>query len=246
MRRDAARRSRRGSTPRTRRPGSCRRAGEVVAYREPRRACASTAASRRAREVGTDYDPMLAKVVAHGRRPRRGAGAAAPRARRAGRRRPDHERRLPARPAGPPRGARRGDRHRPDRAPRRRGRGPRPPARAGGAGAGRDARRARGRRHLVGPQRLAPPGTGVDPPDAGRARRPGRGRGPRDGRPPDRGCGPRGGQSDPPSIADAIAIRSAIEGGSAGAWEWKVGEDSGVLTYDGTDLGVGVDGPKTR
>ena len=48
-------------------------------------------------------------------------------------------------------------------------------ARAGGAGAGGDARRARGRRHLVGPQRLAPPGPGVDPADA-ETRRPGRGR----------------------------------------------------------------------
>jgi acetyl-CoA/propionyl-CoA carboxylase biotin carboxyl carrier protein len=51
----------------------------------------------------------------------------------------------------------------------------------------------------------------------------------------------------PPSIADAIAIRSAIEGGPGEAWEWEVGDDSGVLTWDGTHLGVGsdVDGPKT-
>jgi acetyl-CoA/propionyl-CoA carboxylase biotin carboxyl carrier protein len=53
----------------------------------------------------------------------------------------------------------------------------------------------------------------------------------------------------PPLIADAIAIRSAIKGGPSGeAWEWEVGEESGVLTYDGTNLGVGthVDGPKTH
>jgi acetyl-CoA/propionyl-CoA carboxylase biotin carboxyl carrier protein len=43
----------------------------------------------------------------------------------------------------------------------------------------------------------------------------------------------------PPSIADAIAVRSAIEGGPGGAWEWEVGDDSGVLTLD-------VDGPKNH
>jgi acetyl-CoA/propionyl-CoA carboxylase biotin carboxyl carrier protein len=47
----------------------------------------------------------------------------------------------------------------------------------------------------------------------------------------------------PPSIADAIAIRSAIEGGPSGAWEWEVGDETGVLTYDGALLGV--DGPRT-
>jgi acetyl-CoA/propionyl-CoA carboxylase biotin carboxyl carrier protein len=57
---------------------------------------------------------------------------------------------------------------------------------------------------------------------------------------------------EPPSIADAIAIRFAIEGGPGGAWEWEVGDDSGALTYDGTHLGTSggaaphVDGPKTR
>jgi acetyl-CoA/propionyl-CoA carboxylase, biotin carboxylase, biotin carboxyl carrier protein len=60
---------------------------------------------------------------------------------------------------------------------------------------------------------------------------------------------------EPPSIADAIAIRSAIEGGSGrgapggpnGVWEWQVGDESGALTWDGTHLGVGseVDGPKS-
>jgi biotin carboxyl carrier protein len=44
--------------------------------------------------------------------------------------------------------------------------------------------------------------------------------------------------ADPPSIADAIAIRFAIEGGSGG-WEWQVGEESGVLTWDGELLGTG-------
>jgi acetyl-CoA/propionyl-CoA carboxylase, biotin carboxylase, biotin carboxyl carrier protein len=59
-------------------------------------------------------------------------------------------------------------------------------------------------------------------------------------------------ESEPASIADAIAIRSAIEGGSdgapkVGAWEWRVGDAEGTLTYDGILLGVapGVDGPKT-
>ena len=41
--------------------------------------------------------------------------------------------------------------------------------------------------------------------------------------------------TDPPSIADAIAIRSAIEGGS-GVWEWQVGDSAGTLTYDGALL----------
>jgi acetyl-CoA/propionyl-CoA carboxylase biotin carboxyl carrier protein len=58
---------------------------------------------------------------------------------------------------------------------------------------------------------------------------------------------------EPPSIADADAARSAIEGGSGSgarggtAWEWEVGDDSGTLTWDGTHLGVApdVDGPKT-
>ncbi len=52
-------------------------------------------------------------------------------------------------------------------------------------------------------------------------------------------------ESEPPSIADPVAVRSAIEGGpGGGAWEWEVGDESGVLTYDGTSLGV--DGPKTQ
>ena len=46
----------------------------------------------------------------------------------------------------------------------------------------------------------------------------------------------------PPSIADAIAVRSAIEGGP-GRWEWQVGDAHGSFTFDGSHLGV--DGPKT-
>jgi acetyl-CoA/propionyl-CoA carboxylase biotin carboxyl carrier protein len=51
----------------------------------------------------------------------------------------------------------------------------------------------------------------------------------------------------PPSLADAVAVRSARKGGPGGEWEWEVGEDSGVLTWDGTRLGtgLGVDGPKS-
>jgi len=50
----------------------------------------------------------------------------------------------------------------------------------------------------------------------------------------------------PPSIANARAARSAIEGGTAtgaGTWEWQVGDDAGTLTFDGTHLHV--DGPKS-
>jgi acetyl-CoA/propionyl-CoA carboxylase biotin carboxyl carrier protein len=41
-------------------------------------------------------------------------------------------------------------------------------------------------------------------------------------------------ESTPPSIAHPVAVRSAIEGGSA--WDWKVGTASGTLTFDGTHL----------
>jgi acetyl/propionyl-CoA carboxylase alpha subunit len=50
-------------------------------------------------------------------------------------------------------------------------------------------------------------------------------------------------ESEPPSITGPVAVRSAIEGGSGGAWDWKVGDKSGLLTFDGTNLGV--DGPKS-
>jgi acetyl-CoA/propionyl-CoA carboxylase, biotin carboxylase, biotin carboxyl carrier protein len=62
----------------------------------------------------------------------------------------------------------------------------------------------------------------------------------------------RGRLTTPPPIADAIAVRSAIEGGvdgigAAGAWDWRVGDDSGTLTFDGTNLAAAtdVDGPKS-
>jgi acetyl-CoA/propionyl-CoA carboxylase biotin carboxyl carrier protein len=53
--------------------------------------------------------------------------------------------------------------------------------------------------------------------------------------------------SDPSAVTDQVAVRSAIEGGLGGAWEWQVGDETGTLTYDGTNLGLGpgVDGPKT-
>ena len=107
-------------------------AGRVVAYREPAGAVGGPGGPagairvdsgiERGTEVGTDYDPMLAKVIAHAAD--RGAALARlrARARRAGRARADDQRRLPARAAGAARGAGRRDGHRPDRAPRRRGR----------------------------------------------------------------------------------------------------------------------------
>jgi acetyl-CoA/propionyl-CoA carboxylase, biotin carboxylase, biotin carboxyl carrier protein len=55
----------------------------------------------------------------------------------------------------------------------------------------------------------------------------------------------------PPSIADELAGRSAIEGGAGGGagsglWEWRAGDAEGTLTYDGTLLGASpVDGPET-
>jgi acetyl-CoA/propionyl-CoA carboxylase biotin carboxyl carrier protein len=56
----------------------------------------------------------------------------------------------------------------------------------------------------------------------------------------------------PPSIADAHAVRSAIEGGAdgsvaAGVWNWRVDDATGTLTFDGTNLAAAadVDGPKT-
>ncbi len=96
-------RSRPGSTPRTRPAASCRPAARVLALREPRApACGSTPALRAGTEVGSSYDPMLAKVIAWGpdRAPRRCAGWR--RARRDRRARGRHERRVPARPAGRP------------------------------------------------------------------------------------------------------------------------------------------------
>ena len=75
--------------------------------------------------VGSDYDPMLAKVIAYGARPGRGAAPAGRRARRHGAARARHQHRLPAGAAGRPRRARRAPRHRAGRPPDRR-RWPRP------------------------------------------------------------------------------------------------------------------------
>ena len=56
-------------------------AGRVLAYDRPRpSACGSTTRSRPARSSDTGYDSLLAKVIAHGDRPRRGARAGCDRA----------------------------------------------------------------------------------------------------------------------------------------------------------------------
>ena len=92
-------------------------------YREPRGRAGRRRRRAPASVVGTDYDPMLAKVIAHGPDRADGAGAAGPRARRAARAR--RRRRTPrscARCSRRRRRARGRARHRPDRAPRRRGR----------------------------------------------------------------------------------------------------------------------------
>ena len=109
-----------------------------VAYREPRRRAGRQRRSSRAREVGTDYDPMLAKVDRPRRRPRRrrsrGWTARSRELRRARRRRrtPPSCARCSRRPE-----VRAGrDRHRPDRAPRRRGRRRRPTSVGARRGAG--------------------------------------------------------------------------------------------------------------
>ncbi len=68
-------------------------------------------------------------------------------------------------------------------------------------------------------------------------------------------------RAGPPPIADALAGRSAIEGdpgsrprgrdatdreGGRGAWDWEVGEEAGTLSFDGTLLGapLAIDGPE--
>jgi acetyl-CoA/propionyl-CoA carboxylase biotin carboxyl carrier protein len=45
-----------------------------------------------------------------------------------------------------------------------------------------------------------------------------------------------------------VAIRAAPDRGLGGgmAWDWEVGEERGTLTYDGTHLALDVDGPKTQ
>jgi acetyl-CoA/propionyl-CoA carboxylase, biotin carboxylase, biotin carboxyl carrier protein len=49
----------------------------------------------------------------------------------------------------------------------------------------------------------------------------------------------------PPSIADTTAIRSAIEGGvfAPAAWDWRVDGEEGTLVYDGRTVGA-ADGPR--
>ena len=64
-----ATRSRRASTPRTPSPASCRRPGGSRSFAGPP-ASGSTPACAEGDEVGDRYDPMLAKVIAHG--PNRG------------------------------------------------------------------------------------------------------------------------------------------------------------------------------
>ena len=75
-RRAAATRSRSASTPRTPRTASCPRpGGSSGCAGRPARASGSTPASTRATIVGARFDPMLAKVIAHGPdRARRSSG----------------------------------------------------------------------------------------------------------------------------------------------------------------------------
>ena len=115
--------------PAHRRPGP----GPARAVRRP--ASGSTPGSPRAASSARDYDPMLAKVIAHGADRAEALArldAALGRHRRA---RARHQRRVPARAARRPRRARRAPRHRAGRPPARRA----DPARA--------ARRRARRRH---------------------------------------------------------------------------------------------------
>ena len=98
----AGTRSRPASTPRTRRPASCRPAGRCSACVEPMRPGGSRVDSglSAGMTIGSDYDPMLAKVIAHGAGPRDGVAAAGPGAVRDRRARRRHQRRVPAVPAG--------------------------------------------------------------------------------------------------------------------------------------------------
>ena len=52
--------------PRRRTRASCRRPGELVALATDRQACASITACTPAQTVSPYYDPMLAKIIAHG------------------------------------------------------------------------------------------------------------------------------------------------------------------------------------
>ncbi len=94
-----------------------RRARCSASPSRPARASASTPAWRDGTVVGSDYDPMLAKVIAHAADRRRGAARARPRAGRHRRARRDDQRRVPALPAGRPRRRRGSARHRAVRPP---------------------------------------------------------------------------------------------------------------------------------
>ena len=95
--------------------------GFLPGHRPPARAVAGRTGVRvdtgvrEGDEVSDRYDPMLAKLIAHGRDPRRGAGRAAASARRDGDPRRAHEPALPALAARPARHARRRDADRYDR-----------------------------------------------------------------------------------------------------------------------------------
>ena len=140
----AATRSRRASTPRTRPRASCPRPARCARYVEPAGVRVDSGI-RAGSEVGTDYDPMLAKVIAHGPDRAGGAAAARPRARRAAAARRDDERGLLARAARARGRARGRDRHRPARAGARRP--------AAGDPRGPRARRGAGRRRHRDPRR---------------------------------------------------------------------------------------------
>ncbi len=99
--------------PRIRARTSCRPAARCSALREPQGPGVRVDSGlSHGMVVGSDYDPMLAKVIALCRRPAVRAARARPgagRDRRAGR---DHQRRVPAFPAGRRRRGRRSARHR--------------------------------------------------------------------------------------------------------------------------------------
>ena len=115
--RSAATRSRRACTPRIPRPASCRPPGRLLALRWPEGVRVDTGV-REGDDVSDRYDPMLAKLIAHGRDPATAldAAAAALDATRDPRR--AHQPALPALAARPARHARRRDADRYDRRPR--------------------------------------------------------------------------------------------------------------------------------
>ncbi len=238
--------------------------GEVVAYRE-----APGGPGRQRHRRGDRgrhrLRPDAGQGDRHGGRSRRGLGATAAGARRDGGRRPDHERRLPARRCSA-----------------------RPEVRAGEVDTGLIERLGDEVAAPIAPPELAALALVAllgepEDDDIWSDRSGWRMQGPvwirqtlesSDG-PMEVAVRAVADRTEPPSIADAIAIRSAIEGGSVrgarggddprsgarggdgsgagvrGAWAWEIGDDSGVLTFDGTHLGIAgtaatnVDGPKT-